>query len=90
MSIEEPTLFQNYVAHVKGDFFARYLKDWQNAERHQASARDCAAQLFDYLGDYAAKTLMSWRNEALAEARRELPELDRQIAEAQRLLEEVK
>ena len=83
-------LQRNFVAHIRGDVFARHLKDWHNAERHQESARFVAAQVTDLLGArLAEKVLTVWRDEAHAQAVRELPELDRQMELARQLFEEV-
>ncbi len=83
MTIDDiPTLRKHYTSHVRGDVFARHLKDWHNAERHQQSARHVVAQVVDIIGaDDAEGIITIWRDDAIAQAHRELPLLDAQLAE---------
>ena len=79
----------NFMAHIRGDVFSRHLKDWPDAERHQASARFVAAKVTELIGErHSEEALTLWRNEALAMAFRDLPKLDRDLELARLIFKE--
>lgn len=64
---------QEYKKHVRCDVLARHLKDWRKAENHQASARQISEEFSTLFGARTAEVYLTyWRDEALAEARREI------------------